>query len=345
MIKLLTDLIEKELSGKKVLLRVDFNVPVENGKILDAHKIKAHKETVDYLINRGAAVTLLSHVTAVESFEPLAGQIQEILGTKNFSLFDNVRKYKGEKANDEEFARELAKLSDIYVNDAFSESHRDYASVTTVTKFLPSYAGLLLVKEIENLNIVIKLPKEGKTLIIGGAKVNTKFPVIKNFLDKAEHILIGGVVANVFLKAKGIAIGESLTDDNFLNEAKNLIDFEKKIIVPEDYVEHERMILDIGEKTINHFSEIIAKSKVVIWNGPLGKSEVKQFSQGTKKVAEAIINSDAFSVVGGGDTIAFLEKNNIIDKFGYISTGGGAMLNFLAGNKLPGLEVLGYYDA
>lgn len=342
--KILTDLTEKELLGKKVLLRVDFNVPVENGKILEIYKIKAHKETVDYLISRGVKLTLLSHIASIDSFRPLESQIKTILGTESFSLYENIRKYQGEEDNSEEFAKELAGSFDVYVNDAFSESHRNYASVTSVTKFLPSYAGLLLIKEVENLEKVIKLPKEKKTLIIGGAKVETKFPVIKNFLDKAEDILVGGAVANVFLKAKGIDVKKSLVGDDFLGEAKKLI-ANPSIVIPEDYIFSNDMILDIGSKTMSNFSEIIKNSKMIIWNGPLGRAEIDELGKGTKAVAEAIINSGAFSVVGGGDTIAFLENVNLIDKFNYISTGGGAMLQFLSGKKMPGLEALNYYGS
>ena len=343
MLRLITELTEKDLSGKKVLIRVDFNVPVENGKILEAYRISAHKETVDYLINSGSVITLLSHSTAVNSFEPLLDQIKTILGTENFSLYENVRKFKGEEENSEEFARDLAKPCDIYVNDAFSESHRNYASMTSVTKFLPSYGGLLLIKEIENLEKVIRLPKENKTLIIGGAKVEIKLPVIENFIDKSDNILVGGVVANVFLKASGIDIKKSLTDDKLLEKAKKLLAY-SNVAIPNDYVFSNDMILDAGPKTLEKFSVIIKKSKIIIWNGPLGKTEIENLSQGTKAIAEAIINSGAFSVIGGGDTVAFIEKNGLIDKFNYISTGGGAMLEFLAGNKLPGLEALGYYN-
>ena len=343
MLKSITELTEKEFSGKHVLLRVDFNVPVLNEKISDTYKIKAHKETIEYVTSRGAIVTLLSHITSIESFDPIIDQIQDILGTKNFSLFENIRKHSGEETNDEEFAKEIAKSFDIYINDAFSESHRDYASITSITKFLPSYGGLLLIKEIENLRKILESPKEGKTLIIGGAKIDTKFPVIKNFLNKAENILVGGAVANVFLKANGVDIKKSLISNNFLKDAEDLLK-EKSIIIPEDYVFSDDMISDIGPKTAEKFLEIIKKSKIIIWNGPLGKVETPDLIKGTKAVAEAIVNSGAFSVIGGGDTIAFIEKNGLIGKFSYISTGGGAMLQFLSGNKLPGLEVLGYYN-
>lgn len=343
MMKSITELAKKELVGKKILLRVDFNAPVLNGKILDTFKIKAHKETIDYLISRGAKLTLLSHITAVESFESLLSQIKTILQTENFSLLDNVRKHKGEEENSEKLAKELARLFDIYINDAFSVSHRKHASVVAITKFLPSYAGMLLIKETENLKKILESPKEGKTLVLGGAKIDTKFPVIKNFLNKAEKILIGGALANVFLKASGVDIKKSLTDDKFLKDALDLLK-EENLIIPEDYIVLNDMILDIGQKTIDKFVKIISESKTVIWNGPLGKAEAEQFANGTKKIAKAIINSATFSIVGGGDTIAFLEKEKLIDKFGYISTGGGAMLEFLAGNKLQGLEALGYYN-
>ncbi|MEK7198049.1 MAG: phosphoglycerate kinase, partial [Patescibacteria group bacterium] len=196
----------------------------------------------------------------------------------------------------------------------------------------------------ENLEKVIRLPKENKTLIIGGAKVEVKFPVVENFLDKSETILVGGVVANIFLKASGIDIGNSITDDNFILKAKDLLS-NKQIIIPEDFIKENDTILDIGPKTAEKFSEIIKNSKFIIWNGSLGKTEIPEMSLGSKKIAEAIVNSGAFSIVGGGDTITFLRKINLIDEFSYISTGGGAMLQFLAGNKLPGLEALDYYGA
>lgn len=341
MIKSITELTEKELSGKKVLLRVDFNVPVADGKIQETYRIRAHKETINYLINNGAKITLISHITAIDSFNPLLEQIKTILGTENFFLHENIRQNKGEESNDETFAKELATTFDIYINDAFSVSHRNHASIVAITKFLPSYAGLLFIKETENLKNILELPKEGKTLILGGAKIETKFPVIKNFLNKAQMILIGGAIANVFLKVSGINIKKSLADDNFSENAKNLLK-EETVIIPDDYIFSNDMISDIGQKTTDKFVEIIHKSKIVIWNGPLGKAEIPEFSYSSKKIARAIIDSGAFSIIGGGDTVAFLEKNGLIDKFSYISIGGGAMLEFLAGKKLPGLTALGY---
>ena len=364
MIKSIKELGEKELYGKKILLRVDFNVPVLDGKISEIYRIKAAKETIDFLINYGAIIGLVSHITAVNSFGPISNQIREILGVDfNFIddcvgesirtglnsakpgdifLLENVRKYEGEEKNDINFAENLAKPFDLYINNAFSASHRNHASLVAITKFLPSYAGFLLVKEIEKLSSALNMPEGRKTLILGGAKIETKVPVIKNFLDKAENILIGGAIANVFLKAKNIDIKKSLTDDNFLPEAKKLLEESDNVIIPEDYIISDDMILDIGPETTSKFIKAINTSKMVIWNGPLGKVEEEKFSIGSKKISEAIISSGAFSIAGGGDTIAFLEKLSLVDKFNYVSTGGGAMLEFLAGNKLPGLVALRY---
>ncbi len=366
MIQSITELMEKDLRGKKVLLRIDFNVPVEHGKVSEMYKIRSAKETLDYLKSHGAVIALLSHITSIESFESIYNQIKEILGhhfiflpdcigsrvydsiknarSGDIFLLENVRKHSGEEKNDLEFSQELAKPFDMYINDAFSESHRNYASITSITKFLPSYAGPGLIKELENLEKVMQLPKEKKTLIIGGAKAEIKFPVVENFLDKSSHILVGGVVANIFLKASGVDIGESVTDDNFLLKAKHLL-LNKQIVMPEDFTKENDMILDIGLKTAEKFSEIIKNSTLVIWSGPLGKTEVPELSLGSKKIAEAIASSSAFSVIGGGDTIAFIEKINLINKFNYVSIGGGAMLEFLAGNTLPGIKVLGYYGS
>ena len=364
MIKSIKELGEKELYGKKILLRVDFNMPIENGGISETYRIKVNKETINFLIERGAIVGLVSHITAIDSFEPILNQIKEVLGI-NFNfindcigesvktglnsakpggvfLLENVRKYEGEEKNDINFAKNLAEPFDLYINNAFSASHRNHTSLVAVTKFLPSYAGFLLIKEIKKLNGALDIPKSGKTLVLGGAKIETKFPVIKNFLNKAENILVGGAIANVFFKAKNMDIKTSLTDDNFLPEAKKLLEKNSHIIIPEDYVMADELILDIGSKTIDEFKEIISKSKMIVWNGPLGKVEEEKFSIGSKKISEAIISSGAFSVVGGGDTIAFLEKLALIDKFDYVSPGGGAMLEFLAGNKLPGLLALRY---
>lgn len=364
-----------DLKNKKVFLRVDFNVPVENGEIKENYRIKANKGMIDFLISAGARVGLVSHIDG--SFKSIAGNIGEVLGHKiafeedildpklnsPLTLFENIRRYEGEEINDSGFAEDLAKNFDIYINDAFSVSHRNHASLSTITKFLPSYAGFLLVKEVENLGRALNEPAEGKTIILGGAKISTKMPVVKNFLNKAEHILIGGALANAIFKFKGLKVGQSVVEDSEINEILKETDWDsQKIFLPKDIVvsndksgkstpeitplqnvKNNQSILDIGPETAKQFSEIIKNSRTIIFNGPLGLAEVEAFSMGTKLVLDSIVRSDAFSVVGGGDTLALVERLGLLDKFSYVSTGGGAMLEFLAGNKLPGLEALGYY--
>lgn len=384
MIKFLDQLAEGDLRGKKALLRVDFNVPLPRSsgasegqavKVAETFRIEAAKETIDYLLKNGARVVLVSHIEAVESFNPIIEQISEILGRKivfvplkdflttnyklqtiNLYLVDNIRQDKREVENDKEFTRELSAGFDFYVNDAFAVCHREHASVSAITKYLPSYAGFLIKKETENLSKALEAPAAGKIVVLGGAKISTKLPVIKNFLDKAEKILIGGALANNFFKARGINVGASVVDAEVPSGIKS-----EKIILPEDIivsidktggsgaetypvknVEPDQLILDIGPKTAKNFTSIINGSKLVIWNGPMGLSEVEKFAEGTKAIARAV--ASAFhSIVGGGDTIAAIDKLGLLDKMTFVSTGGGAMLEFLAGDKLPGLEALGYY--
>lgn len=363
MIKPITALTEQELNGKKVLLRVDFNLPVAEGKISEFYRVDAAKETIDFLSSRGAIVGILSHITAVKSFEPIFEQIKTRLAPEikfisgaaiggevaanlgaaapgDVFMLENVRQHEGEEKNDEDFAKKLAANFDIYVNDAFAACHRAHASLTSIAKFLPAYGGPLLMKEIENLARAIETPREGKTLILGGAKVESKLPVIENFLYRAENILIGGVVANVFLKAKGVDIGKSLVDDNFLPKAKQLMEAKSDLGIPDDFIIWNGMILDIGQNTLLGYKNVIAKSKMIIWSGPLGKIETPEFARGSEAIARAIAESGAFSIIGGGDTLAVIGKLNLKDKFGYVSTGGGAMLEFLAGKTLPGLKAL-----
>lgn len=376
MFKSLKELSKDGLNGKKVFLRVDFNVPVEGGEIKEKYRIKAHKETIDFLLSAGAKVVLVSHILG--GFRVIAGDIGEILGhkisfeedilnpelTSPLTLFENIRRYEGEDENNKRFAGDLAENFDIYINDAFSVSHRNHASISAITEFIPSYAGFLLVKEVENLEKVLKEPKEGKTIILGGAKVSTKLPVIKNFLSKADNILIGGALANAVFKFKGLDIGQSAADGYGVDLALKEIDWDSsKIILPKDIVvsnsksgdsvpkilpiqnlANDQYILDIGSETVKQFSEVIKNSKTVIFNGPLGLAEIEAFSAGTKAILGSIAGSSAFTVLGGGDTLVLLENWNLLNKFSYVSTGGGAMLEFLAGNKLPGLEALGYYE-
>ena len=370
MFKKIGELSHTELSGKKIFLRVDFNVLVESGRLKEVYRIKAHKETIDFLISAGARVALASHIDS--SFKDVTDDIGKILGYElgfeddilnpkldsQLTIFENIRNYEGEEKNDKSFALSLSKNFDLYINDAFSVSHRDHTSIVGITEFLPSYAGFLLQKEIENLKKILNEPANSKTIVLGGAKISTKLPVIKNFLDKADHILIGGALANTIFKAKGLKIGQSVAE-----ETQEQIDWNNpKIALPKDFtvsedqsgktfpeimpvkdLDENKMILDIGPETIKEFSKIISDSKTIVFNGPLGLAEVDAFSLGTRMVLDSIIRSKAFSVIGGGDSLAFIEKFSLLDKFGYVSTGGGAMLEFLAGNKLPGLGALGYY--
>lgn len=378
MIKYLTDFDSKSLSGKKVLLRVDFNVPLtQQSTIGEAFRIKAHKKTIDYLVSNGAKVLLVSHITTIDNFNPiveglgiLLGQTVTLVPLNEFGainnlfqvcqvlLLDNIRQNQLEEKNDEGLALSLSKGFDLFINDAFSVSHRRHASVAAITKFLPSYGGLLMKTEVENLSRAITKPAEGKILILGGAKISTKLPVINNFLDKAEKILVSGALANNFFKAKGLEVGVSLVDDLITIDIDN-----PKIVLPEDFIStedksgkdtinyHEKLasigrieaIVDVGPKTIDNFEKIISASKMVIWNGPMGIAEIAKFADGTNAIAKAVAGS-SHSIIGGGDTITAVDKLDLLDKYSFVSTGGGAMLEFLAGDKLPGLESLGYYD-
>ena len=382
MIKFIDSLKKEELKGKKVLMRTDINVPVENGEIKETFRIKAQKETLDYLVDNGAKILLVAHLNAGDSFLPITEQIGEILRhpltlvphselevvAELFSeysvlLLDNIRQDPREEKNDKEFALRLSEGFDFYVNNDFAVCHRNHASVSAITEYLPSYAGFQIRKETENLSKALGAPMAGKVLVLGGAKISTKLPVIKNFLDKAENILVGGALVNNFFKAQGINVGASLVDDSvFANTtlpdnamlsgnvvlAEDILISKNKIAETEAEVsqvkdlDSQHLIVDIGPETAKHFAEIIKKSSLTIWSGPMGISEVKKFSEGTKVVAEAVVKA-SHSIIGGGDTIAAVDKLGLLDKFSYVSTGGGAMLVFLAEEKLPGLEALNYY--
>lgn len=335
-----------DITNKRVLLRVDFNVAVENGEVKESFKIAAAKETSDHLLSKKAKVALVSHfgrpdgkVVPEFSLAQLKDEAEKVLGVKiifiedcvgekvktglenlrdgEVLLLENVRFYPGEETNDAEFAKKLAENFDIYVNDAFSVSHRDQSSVTGITKFLPSFAGLRLQKEIEEMEKVKEVPAHPAVAIIGGAKIETKLPVIKFFEEKYDYVLVGGKIANEAIDQK--------------------ISFSGKVILPEDFIDDR---LDIGPKTREKFSAIIKSAKTIVWNGPLGKFEEERYAGGTQAVFEAVIQSGAYSLVGGGETLEILEKNNAMDKISFVSTGGGAMLEYLGGGKMPGIEAL-----
>jgi len=379
----------KNLKNKKVLVRVDFNVPVGSDGVIDEKedwRIKAALPTIKYLLENKAKVILMTHLgrpkgKVVESLKlgPVQDKLTELLDlsitktpdcigktteniingmrSEEIVLLENLRFHKEEEENDEKFAKELASLADIYVNDAFSDCHRAHASISVITKFLPSYAGLLLEKEVKVLSEAVKNPERPASIVIGGAKAETKVPVIEYLLDKFDHILVGGVVANVILKAKGIDTGKSLMDGINIKEVDRKINLESpKLHIPVDVVAcnsenkeialsavgriGDNMILDIGTESVNLYSRVISDSKTVIWNGPMGMFENKDFFFGTREIAKAIMESKAKKIVGGGDTITALSQLGLLDKADYVCTGGGAMLEFLSGKKLPGLEAL-----
>ncbi|MBI4836933.1 MAG: phosphoglycerate kinase [Candidatus Portnoybacteria bacterium] len=378
-----------DVSDKRVLVRVDFNVSLDKqGNVVDDFRIKAVLPTIEYLIENHAKVILMSHLgkpngRVVENLrldpvrEKLAQYLnlpivktQDCIGEAvveqvlklsagKVLLLENLRFHKEEEENDDKFARELARLGEIYVNDAFAVSHREHASVAAVVKHLPAYAGLILEKEIRILSEVFENPPRSLVVIIGGAKISTKIKLIKCFLGFADNILLGGALANTVLHAQGLAIGKSLIEEEMVGEVKSLQLTDTKMHIPVDTVVSadktgngeisvapvgkigdDELILDIGPETEKLFSEVIKNAKTVVWNGPMGLFEVEQFEHGTDAVARAIISCSCHSVVGGGETTAFLAKRDWFDKFFHVSTGGGAMLEFLAGEKLPGIAAL-----
>jgi len=391
----------QNLQNKKVLVRVDFNVPIGKDGVVGEEedwRIKATLPTIEYLLKRGAKIILISHLGRPGQYKasstlptgrqvkyqacslrPVANRLGELLNCKikfindcigdkvkneiekmqagEIILLENLRFHKEEEENNEEFAKELASLADIYINDGFSVSHRAHASVSNITKFLPSYAGLLLEKELEILFEAVNNPKRPATVIIGGAKAETKVPVIEHLMDKFDYILVGGVVANVILKAKGIDTGKSLSGGIDLTEVQKIDLNSKKLYIPVDVVVcndkkkiislsaigkiGDNKILDIATETANLYSKIISDSKTIIWNGPVGMFEKESFAFGTKEIARAITESKCYSIIGGGDTIVAVDKFGYLDKIDYVCTGGGAMLEFLSGNELPGIKALG----
>ena len=359
-----------DLKNKKVLLRVDFDVPVsEKGEIEESFRIKKQKAMIDWLVERGAKVVMVAHLHEDDSsFSNLIPQLHIFLGHEvgfikkiediggylanypGVGLLDNIRNPavvgSGEKENSRELAKKLSKGFDIYINNDFAVCHRAHSSVSAITEFLPSFAGLLVKEEVTGLQKAIDSPKAGKVVIIGGAKAETKVPIVKNFISKAELILLGGVVANDVLKERGRDMGSSIVDENSKELLAGLDINDPKLLVPEDFVVFDNKILDIGEKTIKKYVDVISGASVVIWNGPMGLFENPTFATGTQKIAEAIAESSAYKIIGGGDTIVAISKFRNIDisKFNFVSTGGGAMLIFLAGQRLPGLEALGYYQ-
>lgn len=360
MIQYLRKVVPKKLTGVAIL-RLDFNTE-------DDWRMKASLPTIQFLLRYARAVVILSHkgrpmgfqqgLSLKKDADELATLLkknitffysfnfkemkEKILGVKSKSIFmlENLRFMPGEAADDPAFAKNLASLGDYYVNDAFAVSHRDNASITAITSFLPSYAGLDFESEITNLSKVMKRAQKPLVMIFGGAKIDDKLGVIKFFKAKADWFLIGGTLANTLLALKGLGVGKSVYEKKVSREIHELLHY-KNIVLPRDYRVQEGSILDIGPKTEKTFKEKIKEAKTIVWNGPLGMIEQEAFAKGTLTIGKAIAdNKRAFSVVGGGETVMSLKKNGLDKDISFISTGGGAMLDFLAGKKLPGIEAL-----
>lgn len=345
----------KNIKGKRILVRVDFNVPIKNGKVLDDFRIKKALPTIKFLQKKGVKITLITHLgkDGEASLEPVIDRFFKLSKMKRseISFFKNVRKFPVEEKNDPAFSKKLAALGDIFVNEAFSVSHRKHASVVGIPKYLPSYAGLQLETEVKNLSKVIKNPKHPFLFILGGAKFSTKIPLIEKYLKLADNLFIGGALLNDLLKAKGYEVGESLVDDS-----KGIEKFSKnkKLILPIDVlvqsgnklinkkineVQKNEIILDLGRETTKRVEDYVKKAKLILWNGPLGKYE-DGGDVATKKILKTVSLSKAESVIGGGDIVSLVSKMKMENKFTLVSTGGGATLDFLANGTLPGIKAL-----
>ncbi len=346
------------LKGKRVLLRVGFDVPIKNGKVTEDFRIKKSLPTVRLLQYKGAKVILLSHLGEKKaSQKSVANYLNSQL--KNFKfiprlfgaeveksiakmkegdviMLENLRSDSGEEKNDKNFVKKLARMGDAYVNEAFSVSHRAHASIVGIPAHISSFAGLLFENELNNLSKAFK-PKHPFLLILGGVKFESKLNVLERFVKIADKIFIGGALANNFLKLKGMNIGKSIIN-NKVSVKKYLNN--RKIILPIDFRIRKEMILDIGPKTIKEIMDLAKKAKFILWNGPMGNFEDKKFARGTEMTARIVACSPAVSIVGGGDTIAAATKAGVMEQFSFVSSGGGAMLEFLAKGTLPGIEAL-----
>ncbi len=345
----------KNLKGKTVLVRVDFNVPIQDGKVEDDFRIRKALPTINYLLKKGAKIILITHLgkDGTESLDPVIKKFFAIskIPKDKVSFFENVRKFPGEEMNDSTFAKELAGMGDIYVNDAFSVSHRTHASVVGIPKYLPSYSGFQLEAEVKNLSKALK-PKHPFLFILGGAKFSTKMPLVKKYLKLADYVFIGGAILNDFLETKGYEVGKSLVDDS-VSSTKSILK-NKKLILPGDVlvqtknglvnkkvneIKKDEVIIDIGSESIKMIEQYIQKSKLILWNGPLGKYE-DGGAGATKKILKLVAASKSESIIGGGDTVELINEMKMEDKFTFVSTGGGATLDFLANGTLPGIKAL-----
>jgi phosphoglycerate kinase len=375
--------------GKRALVRVDFNVPLADGKVTDDRRIVEALPTIRYLIDQGARVVLCSHLGRPKggpdpkfSLAPAAARLSELLGQPvqqlgdcvgpaveavvatmkpgDVVLLENLRFHPEEEKNDPAFAQQLARLGDVYVNDAFGSAHRAHASTEGVSHYLPAVAGFLMEKELTFLGRALANPEHPFIAIIGGAKISGKIDVIENLLPRVDALLIGGGMANTFFKAQGYAVGESLVEDDRLDMARAVLARAgRKLVLPVDVVIADAFsaeartriagvdevpagwrIMDIGPATIERFNQELATAKTVVWNGPMGVFEMQPFAAGTVAVAEILAESKAMSIIGGGDSAAAVEQAGLAGKMTHISTGGGASLEFLEGKELPGVAAL-----
>lgn len=378
------------LKGKTVLLRTDFNVPIDaNGRIMDATRIINALPTINYLVKQKAKVIIVSHLGRPKGYDvhqslwPIAvflkgrlscnvGFCHSLLDEEAFKrvslvkegevlLLENTRFYEGETACDKSFSKKLASMADLYVNDAFGTAHRKNASTFGVARILPNAIGLLMEKEINALKPILENPKRPFVAVIGGAKVSSKINVLKSVLERADTLIIGGAMAYTFLKAKGQSVGESLVENDKLEQAREILDYAaywgKKVLLPIDHVCVDNAVagsspvvvseirgtmmgFDIGKATRALFAKEIARAQQVFWNGPMGKFEDYRFNRGTLSVGQAIASSRAYTVVGGGDTVAAVNRFGLTDKINFVSTGGGATMEFIEQGTLPCIEVI-----
>lgn len=381
-------MVDLNLAGKRVLIREDLNVPVKNGKVTSDARIQASLPTIEFALNAGAAVMLMSHIgrpTEGEynpeySLQPVAEHLAALLNKPvrlekdwldgieinagEVVLCENVRFNVGEGKNNDELGKKMAALCDIFVMDAFGTAHRAQASTHAIAKFAPiSCAGPLLASELDALGRALETPEKPVIAIVGGSKVSTKLTVLESLSKKVDQLIVGGGIANTFIAAAGFPVGKSLVELDLLDEAKRLIAAAKAagsdIPIPTDVVcakefsetaeatiknvadiAEDDMILDIGPETAAHYAHILKSAKTIVWNGPVGVFEIEQFAHGTQTLAYAIAGSDAFSIAGGGDTLAAIDKYGINDQISYTSTGGGAFLEFLEGKELPAVTIL-----
>ena len=384
-----------DLQGKRVFLRIDFNVPMQDGRITDDTRIQASLPTIHFALDRGATVVLASHlgrpkgkVVADLSLRPIgvhlsallhrpvvfaddcigpaaAAAVQEAAQGSRVVLLENLRFHAGESANDPEFARELAALADLYVDDAFGVTHRAHASVAAITKFLqPAASGLQLEEELRYLGRALESPERPFVTIVGGAKVSDKLGVIENLLHRADRVLIGGAMAYTFLKARNMPVGRSLVEKDWLEPARSIMRYADGVGIrfelPVDHVvtdrieagaPHEvlrigdtaignRMGVDIGPATVKTYGALLADARTVVWNGPMGVFEIDDFAVGTTGIAKAVAAVKGTTIIGGGDSVAAVKKAGVADRITHISVGGGASLDFLGGRRLPGVEAL-----